>query len=217
MPHEYVQYGCGLSCPDGWINFDASPRLRFERLPIVCQFLDTFDRGLFPKEVRYGDIVSGLPVPDGCAKAVYCSHVLEHIDRESVVKALKNTYRILRPGGTFRLVVPDLAWRAEHFLSAHLRSEPNAADEFMRLSHLGQETAATGIIRRLRGVFGNSNHLWMYDEALMTSLLERTGFVSIRRCHLGDAEDPVFGQVEEEGRFVDGGYDELALEALRPI
>lgn len=29
----FVQYGCGLAAPDGWINFDASPRLRFERLP----------------------------------------------------------------------------------------------------------------------------------------------------------------------------------------
>lgn len=216
MKYEYVQYGCGLSCPDGWLNFDASPRLRFERLPVVWQALEASGRRLFPKEARYGDIVRGLPLPDGCAKAVYCSHVLEHIDRESVVTALKNTYKILRPGGVFRLVVPDLAWRSEKFVNGHRGGDPNAADEFMRLSHLGQENATTGFIKRLRRVIGNSDHLWMYDYSAMTALLERTGFVSIRRCHLGDAEDLAFALVEDEGRFVDNGYNELALEARRP-
>lgn len=99
MTPEYVQYGCGLSCPDGWLNFDASPRLRVEKLPIIGRALEASGKRLFPKSVRYGDIVRGLPVPSGCARAVYCSHVLEHIDRVSIVLALKNTYKMLKPGG----------------------------------------------------------------------------------------------------------------------
>lgn len=216
MTPEYVQYGCGLSCPDGWLNFDASPRLRLERLPFVSRAFEASGTRLFPKNVRYGDIVRGLPVPEGCARAVYCSHVLEHIDRESVIIALENTYRMLRPDGVFRLVVPDLAWRAEEFLRARDRGDSNAADEFIRKAHLGQGNAATGFIRRMCRVFGNSDHRWMYDEAAMTALLAQTGFVSIRRCRFGDAEDPIFALVEDEGRFVDTGHDELALEARRP-
>lgn len=215
MTSDYIQYGCGLSCPDGWLNFDASPRLRIERLPIVRQALGGSGKILFPKGVRYGDIVRGLPLPDGSAKAVYCSHVLEHIDRTSIVTALRNTYRILRPGGVFRLVVPDLAWRAEEFVSAHGRGDINAADAFMRTCHLGQKEAATGVMKRARQVFGNSDHRWMYDEAGMTALLDRAGFVAIRRCHFGDAEDQAFSLVENEGRFVDSGNYELALEARR--
>ena len=217
MKPEYVQYGCGLSCPDGWLNFDASPRLRLERLPAVGRAFDAFGERLFPKGVRYGDIVRGLPVPDGCACAVYCSHVLEHIDRESVMIALKNTYRILKPGGVFRLVVPDLAWRAEEFVRAHERGDPSAADEFMRKSHLGQGNSASGLMNRLRQVLGNSDHRWMYDEAAMTTLLASTGFVGIRRCRHGDAADQAFALVEDEGRFVDAGHVELALEARRAI
>jgi hypothetical protein len=34
MNNEYVQYGCGYSAPNSWVNFDASPTLRFERIPI---------------------------------------------------------------------------------------------------------------------------------------------------------------------------------------
>jgi len=66
----YVQCGCGSSAPEGWLNFDASLRVR---LGI---------RGkVFPGNVRYGDIVRGLPIKDGTAKAVYASHILEHLTR----------------------------------------------------------------------------------------------------------------------------------------
>lgn len=30
---RYVRYGCGIAAPEGWINFNSSPRLRFERMP----------------------------------------------------------------------------------------------------------------------------------------------------------------------------------------
>ena len=74
----YVQYGCGQSCPDGWINFDASPTLRLQRLPVIGRL---FKRGatVFPDGVRFGDIVQGLPVPDGSVQGIYASHVLEHL------------------------------------------------------------------------------------------------------------------------------------------
>lgn len=55
----------------------------------------------------YGDIVRGLPIEEKCAQGIYCSHVLEHIDRKSFEIALQNTLTLLKPGGTFRLVVPD--------------------------------------------------------------------------------------------------------------
>ena len=124
-------------------------------------------------------------MPDGSAKAVYCSHVLEHIDRTSIVTALRNTYRILRPGGVFRLVVPDLAWRAEEFVSAHGRGDINAADAFMRTCHLGQKEAATGVMKRARQVFGNSDHRWMYDEAGMTGVCQQNVLVCHRSARNG--------------------------------
>ena len=35
----YVQYGCGINAPQSWINFDASPNLRLERLPWMWDYL----------------------------------------------------------------------------------------------------------------------------------------------------------------------------------
>ncbi len=212
----YVQYGCGLCCPEGWLNFDASPRLKFENAAISGWWMMATGQRLFPRSVRFGDIVRGLPVKAQSCDGVYCSHVLEHLDRTSMVKALGNTFDILKPGGVFRLVVPDLSWRARDFLENQKNGAPDAADKFMRSTYLGVEAPTTGTLARLRSSFGNSAHRWMYDYGLMAELLDQAGFVAIRRCKFGDAEDPMFAEVEEKDRFYDDGHEELAIEARRP-
>src|SRR6202022_3814219 len=94
--HEglYVQYGCGLCAPDGWLNFDASPRLRLERIPGIRELIRRTSGTLFPLNVRAGNILSGLPVPEGSASAAYCSHVLNCLSREDLPRALQNTWRM---------------------------------------------------------------------------------------------------------------------------
>ena len=101
----YVQYGCGFCAPEGWVNFDASPTLRIEKLPIIGHFVKK-NRTRFPANVRYGDIVLGLPISNGSADAVYASHVLEHLAREDFETALRDAHRMLRPGGVFRSLCP---------------------------------------------------------------------------------------------------------------
>ena len=93
MNNEYVQYGCGWSAPINWRNFDASPTLRFERIPIIGK-LYTKNDSRFPQNVEFGDIVSGLPIANNSCKGVYCSHILEHLSLEDFKLALKNTHKI---------------------------------------------------------------------------------------------------------------------------
>jgi hypothetical protein len=61
----------------------------------------------------------------------------------------------------------------------------------------------------------------MWDERSLTRALEEAGFINIRPCRFGDAEDPLFSKVENQQRFIDSGYTpevhEVALEAKRPI
>ncbi|MBK8907400.1 MAG: methyltransferase domain-containing protein [Rhodospirillales bacterium] len=164
----------------------------------------------------YGSIVQGLPLKNASADGVYCSHVLEHLDRQSVAVALRNTHAMLRPGGVFRLVVPDLIWRARQLVEESEVGRRDAADRFMRISYLGEETPIRSLVQRLRAAYGNSAHRWMYDYGLMTFLLEESGFTAIRRCKFGDAEDPMFNRVEEVDRFYDSSNEELAIESQRP-
>lgn len=198
------------------MNFDASLRLRIENFPVAGIVMKRAGLGIFPPGVLYGNIVAGLPVADGSASGVYCSHVLEHLERESLVLALGNTLKMLKPGGTFRLVVPDLEWRARELVKGFDSGLSDAADIFMRNTMLGTETRPAGFMAKLRDWFGLSAHLWMYDERSMMQCLRDSGFVSLRRCSFNDAAEPQFALVENRLRFFEGNMRELAIEAKRP-
>ena len=213
----YVQYGCGFSAPEGWLNFDSSPTLRAEKLPLLGVFLSK-NSSRFPSNVRSGDIVRGLPVKQDSANGVYASHVLEHLARSDFVSALKNTYRIMRPGGIFRLIVPDLEARTKIYLSKLGAGEFQANDWFMGATVLGLEHRPRTLMGKISRFAGGSAHLWMWDFPSMEAALSQAGFVSIRRCCLGDSDDPMFSRVESADRFTDiaNGIPELAVQCSKP-
>jgi hypothetical protein len=170
----------------------------------------------FPRNVRYGDIVRGLPVPDGVVKGLYASHVLEHLNRGDFTKALANSYRLMARGGVFRLIVPDLEVRAKMYLDGIEAGDKTANDNFLRSSHLGIESSPRGLTEHATKLFGHSAHLWMWDYLSLSSALQDVGFVAVRRCDFGDGSDRMFALVEDYGRFYDNGLRELAVEAVRP-
>src|SRR5438132_916504 len=172
-----VQFGCGLSAPETWRNFDASPTLRFERLPIAG-LLYTKNAERFPRNVEYGNIVKGLPLDHESCAAVYASHVLEHLSLGEFRMALGNTYELLAPGGRFRLVVPDLEILARQYLDS---GDSTAAQTFMRATALGIESRGRNLRAFLRSWLGNSSHLWMWDFKSLEHELSEAGFVDVAR------------------------------------
>jgi SAM-dependent methyltransferase len=206
-PALYMQYGCGLSAPSGWLNFDASPTLRLQRLPLIGR-LFTIGSARFPSNVRYGDVVKGLPVDTGSCRGVYSSHVLEHLPFEDAKRALRETFRCVAPGGLLRIVLPDLELFAREYLEK-LHAEP--ATTLMRCLQMGQETRPRGFLAFLRSWLGNQKHLWMWDFESLSGELTNVGFVEIRRAQYGDSADPRFAEVEEWSRW--DGF--LGLEARK--
>lgn len=192
-----VQYGCGFNAPSGWKNYDASPTLRFERLPFIGR-LYTKNEQRFPDNVEYGDIVKGIALPRQSCDAIYASHVLEHLSLRDFRVALAITYDLLADGGLFRLVVPDLEVLARRYLES---DDPHAASAFMEETRLGVSNRQRGLRGWAGLMLGNSLHLWMWDLKSMRRELSTVGFADIRRCYLGD--EPVFRDVEQESRFVD--------------
>ncbi len=213
-----VQFGCGFSVGEDWLNFDSSPTLRLERLPVLGGLLSRMsgNRQPFPAAVRYGDITTGLPVPAGTVKALYASHVLEHLSYEDFKSALRQAHVLLARGGEFRLIVPDLEERARRYVAALDAGRVDAGGAFMRSCMLGAERRPKGPINFLRQMIGGSAHLWMWDHASMAAHLEAAGFVEVRRCDMGDSPDPAFRQVEDASRFTDkDGFRELAMSARK--
>lgn len=192
-----VQYGCGWSAPLSWRNFDASPTLRFERLPLLGR-LYIKNESRFPENVDYGDIIKGLPIPDEECELIYCSHVLEHLSLGEFRIALRNTYQKLQAGGLFRFVLPDLEYYARHYISD---SSSDAALLFMRGTGLGYENRNRSLKGFILSYYGNSQHLWMWDYKSIERELREVGFEKIRRAQFGDSIDARFNEVEEKSRW----------------
>ena len=82
-----LNLGCGRRRHPAWTNADLVPTT---------------------PEVLRVDVREPLPFADGEFDAVYASHVLEHLSPGRAVALVREIRRVLRPGGTIRLVVPDL-------------------------------------------------------------------------------------------------------------
>jgi hypothetical protein len=86
-----------------------------------------------------------------------------------------------------------------------------AADIFMETSCLGYHDREKSLKGRMIQAYGNSGHLWMWDEVSLKEALQKAGFTNIRRCEMGDSIDPVFNSIEDPTRFV----EHLAFECIK--
>jgi hypothetical protein len=123
-----LNLGCGATLHPDWVNFDVAPAL--------------------PGVVRM-DLRRGLPYPDNSADACYTSHVLEHLDRDQAQRLASEAFRVLKPSGILRVVVPDLEAIARHYLAALEdvlagRQEREADYDWMMLELLDQSVRDTG-------------------------------------------------------------------------
>lgn len=93
-----LNIGCGRRFHADWVNVDLVPS---------------------DESVQACDISKGLPFDDGHFDAVYHSHVLEHLSPDAGRSLLTECWRVLKPGGVVRVVVPDLEQIASLYLQKH--------------------------------------------------------------------------------------------------
>jgi len=205
----YIQFGCGLSAPTNWINFDSSPTLRLQKIPL---FGTLVKKVKFPSNILYGDIIKGLPnIKENSCDGIYCSHVLEHLSLNDCKYALSTTFSLLKSGGIFRCVLPDLEFNINNYIANKSDKNPEAALHFMQNTMLGIENRPKGFKNKIIASFGNSHHLWMWDKLSLQKELKKVGFEKIRVCEYNDSTDVNFKTVEDENRF----YGAIAFECIK--
>lgn len=87
--------------------------------------------------VKQANLLSKLPFNDSSVDFLYSSHFLEHVPRRLVQPFLSECYRVLKPGGVIRLVVPDLEEICKSYLFYRENNEHTKAD-FLVLELLDQ-------------------------------------------------------------------------------
>jgi hypothetical protein len=136
---------------------------------------------------------------------------LEHLALDDLRVALNNTYKVMKSGAIFRLVLPDLEFIARKYIENLDLGEPNSSHVFLNDSMLGIQCRSRGLRLIVTSYFGNSHHLWMWDFLSLTKELDNLGFKNIRRCDFGDSKDDIFKDVEEIDRF----QNCLAIECVK--
>lgn len=103
-----------------------------------------------PAHIEY-DLTSldPFPIESSSVKVAYCSHVVEHLTDTSVNHMFEEVFRILEPGGIFRVTCPDMRIEVDALLRGdeHFWEEPGAYGlwhreiEYRFLDHLATALA----------------------------------------------------------------------------
>ena len=155
------------------------------------------------------DITRGLPLDDNCVTGVFTEHCIEHVPLESGDLVLSEIYRVLKPGGRVRIVVPD----AELYLTRYV-GVLQQADDAQALPYAERDDFH-GIyqpIMSVNRIFHEHGHQFLYDWHMLSALMNRHGFTAISRC--------AFQQGEDERLLIDTAkraHESLYLEAVKPL
>src|SRR5271165_1552536 len=159
-PPRRLHIGCGTSWRDGWLNID-----RVARLPGVVTDIDA----------------TALPFDDSSIDTILAEHVLEHCSFEEEARVWPEFARVLRPGGTLIVEMPDFEWVCATFLAA--------ADDWRAFYQVGHADHYAGCGRALDQrwgilqtmLFGNQNgsfqfHRSAYTEGKLHAIARTLGF-----------------------------------------
>ncbi len=150
MAIQRMNWGCGEQPPPGWINVD-----KVEGPGIAIS----------------GDIRDGLPLPEGSIDYIVSIHAVQDLPYLTVVPALREFRRVLKPGGILRLGLPDL----DRAIAAYQRNDP---DYFYIPDHESATLAGKLIIQMTW--YGWSRIMFTY--AFAEEQLRKAGFDTIAEC-----------------------------------
>jgi SAM-dependent methyltransferase len=142
------------------------------------------------------NLAKGIPFDSNSVDVVYHSHVLEHLDRDVAKSFLAEVYRVLKPRGTQRIVVPDFEVICRNYISHIDMCDSNSQEIHQHDSYISEvleqsvrreaySTSKKEPLRRLveNNILGDARkrgetHQWMYDRINLKQLLIEVGFTN---------------------------------------
>lgn len=179
----YLNVASSIYFVDGFINLDKSIFIKLAKyypiikyiipqkyLETILKYREGLNKGLLVEQ----DCRKKLKFPDNSIDHILCSHFLEHVYPDEAEKILSDFKRVLKPGGTLHLILPDLKYLVDKYTETN---SPEAADDFIRNTILTKDKRPSFKYRILEfiGSYG-LQHYWMYDKNSMSIRLNTCGF-----------------------------------------
>jgi predicted SAM-dependent methyltransferase len=116
------------------------------------------------------DITRPLPLGDERVDGVFCEHVLEHFALEDGEAVASEAFRVLRPGGVLRVIVPD----GELVMRRYF----DAPDELVSRREADRRLPMVAVNSFFRQRY---EHQFLYDWPTIRQCLMRAGFRQVCR------------------------------------
>lgn len=128
------------------------------------------------------DLRRGIPFSDGRVESIYSSHLLEHMPFADGQALLAEAYRVLAPGGTISICVPN----AEMYLRAYTEGQQLPSD-FFTWSPAVNGTTQIDMVNYVAYMGGA--HAYMFDIENLICRLELVGFTQVHERAFDPAVD----------------------------
>jgi SAM-dependent methyltransferase len=188
-----LQLGCGLNLLPGWINTDSQP-------------VATAD---------YLDFTRPFPFAADAFDAAFCEHTIEHIEKTEALKMIAEVFRVLKPGGRFRVVTPSL----ENFCRLALEPQSPVAQTYLAFHRRYTGDAQATIADAINRIFYAHGHRHIYALNELALVLQQAGFMEIKAMPAGTYGHSIFQDVDGHGRIIGAeinAIEAMALEAAKP-
>jgi predicted SAM-dependent methyltransferase len=122
----------------------------------------------------FWDLRNGIPFPDESIKKIYSSHFFEHLTFKDTQKFLDECKRVLIPGGTFSICVPN----AKLYIELYLNPDPVRREQFLGYKPADNSTTAIDFLNYT--AYMDGLHKYMFDEENLLYILESKHFRNVR-------------------------------------
>ena len=183
---SYLNIGCGPHPHSDFVNLDYV----WNPLIDICW-----------------DISKKIPLSSESMGGIYSEHCLEHVPLNIVDFVLSECLRILKPGGTIRISVPD----GELYLRDYLKIMDGDLSIKLPYSETDSYEGIYAPIMSINRVFRACNHLFIYDCDMLKKLLQKNNFQDIHKESYRTGRDQKL-LIDREFRKVESLY----IEATKP-
>ena len=140
------------------------------------------------------------PFKSNSIDLIYTSHCIEHIKFKFTSLLLKDAYRVLKKGGVFRIVVPDV----DKLLHLYNINKNSKDFKFYSNGFRSKYTLKESILELFgfnivsKKFLDNSMHMSFYNISSLKLLLIASGFNQFRNCSFGQSEINEFTETTDK-------------------